>query len=379
MCGIIGAFDSREGASVNAWVVDAYEEQHARGQRGFGTVGSDGEATEVRRACTEAKFMFDLHARDWPMLLAHHRQPTSSDNHLDQTHPLAVRHDGLKADWLVVHNGVIRNCEKLKAEHEAMGFAYATAYVEVGYDGKETDKFNDSESLAIEVARYIEGQTDEVGTLGSAAFVALELEKGTGRILRVHYGRNSNPLHVESGKGFVRLSSEGAGADCEAFKLHSFEPRGDMGIEIRDLRFGKEEPEPATDWKPIPTASYVPTKQAAWTDDDDWAGYGPAAGGAAAGVGIQFREPALDDYLESMETECREFLDLLDDPETGRFADPEAFAKAMRSYAEEAIRNINEKYANEYALSDGGGDIGGTAGLGRPLPAAASGVEKGKL
>lgn len=388
MCGIIGAFDARKNAKVNSWVVDQYEEQHDRGRQGFSVTGWNGQGkVETKRSCTEAKFMFDLHAKGYAFMLAHHRMPTSSMNALDQTHPIAVRHDGLKSDWLVVHNGVIRNCNDLKAKHKELGFGYATAHLEVSYD-KEVEKFNDSEALAIEVARFIEGKTGEVGSIGSAAFVALELDKKTGRCTQVHFGSNGgNPLNVVHDECGIVLSSEGPGENCKANVLYSFEPKGEMEIGERPMPFVKEPPKaPTADWKPLPSASYTPKyayaerdaddRQPHWWDDDDYTGVKPMA----MDDGIQFREPALDDYLESMETECHDFLGLLDDKETFCAANVDAFVKAMRSYAEEAIETLNEKHSETYAkLSDERGDTGGEAEDHWPLPAAASGVEKGKL
>lgn len=381
MCGIIGAFDTGKDAKVNSWVVDQYEEQHNRGRQGFGVVGWNGQGkADVKRACTEAKFMFDLHAKNYAFMLAHHRMPTSSMNALDQTHPIAVRHDGFRSDWLVAHNGVIRNCKELRGLHESLGFEYSTAHVEVGY-GRETPKFNDSESLAIEVARFAEGKTDKVGTIGSVAFIALELDKASGKVVGVHFGRNTNPLHVLREGRALMLSSEGPGEDCGPNVLFSFNPTGNMAISERPMPFAVEAAKPTADWKPtpkLPSGSYVPEyglPGSMW-DDDYYTAVKPKD--EKEERGIQFMEPELDDLMESMETECHEFLELLDDPETRRFADTESFAKAMASYAEEAAMTINEKYPDAYdQLPDKGRDTGGEAEPDRPLPACAQGMEKG--
>jgi hypothetical protein len=138
----------------------------------------------------------------------------------------------LKHDYLVVHNGVISNDSELKKKHEELGFVYQTAYEE----GKEL-KFNDSEALAIEVARYIEGQSDEVDTYSNAAFIALQIDKKTDKVIQVFFGRStSSDLNIHSSAKRIEISSEGRGGLVETGKLWSF-PIDTLKLESRVLAF----------------------------------------------------------------------------------------------------------------------------------------------
>jgi len=237
MCGIIGAFHQKNKDNVNQEVVDIFEEQCDRGMKGFGVVGINGHSKPVILRSTEpAKFMFDLHKKGYNMMLVHHRTPTSTPNYLQQTHPILVSHEELKSDFLIVHNGIISNDIELEETHYKLGYGYTTYYQE----SESKYKFNDSESLAIEVARFIESKSKEIGTLGSAAFIALEMDKETEKVIQVHFGRNDrNPLNLAATKGRILLSSEGKGSEVKPFMLYSFEPKGDMKLKKRKMPFKK--------------------------------------------------------------------------------------------------------------------------------------------
>jgi predicted glutamine amidotransferase len=231
MCGIIAMFDKRvKGEDVNEAVVNQYEEQFNRGTDGYGAVfiAKDG-SYKIKRATEATKALIDLYMNPSKMILFHHRQPTSTDNFMDQTHPMVISHGSLKHDYLVVHNGIISNDDELKAKHEKLGFIYRTQYTED--TTAATVKFNDSECLAIEVARYIEEQSEEIDTFSSAAFVALQIDKKTDKVIQVFFGKSqASALNIHSSAGRIELSSEGRGAEVteqlwsfniENFKLKS--------------------------------------------------------------------------------------------------------------------------------------------------------------
>jgi hypothetical protein len=223
MCGIIAAFN-KEG-SVNEWVINQYEKQFSRGQRGFGSAFIAKDKTiNVLRACEPTKALIDLYLNQATAIVMHHRLPTSTENYLDQTHPIKVSDGSLKYDYLVVHNGVVSNCGLLKKTHEELGFTYNTAYETTG----GSQKFNDSESLAIEVARFIEDQTKEIGIQGSAAFVAIQVSKSgkdKGQVVRIFFGKNEgSPLNLSASNKKIRISSEGEGESVKPFTLYSFSP-----------------------------------------------------------------------------------------------------------------------------------------------------------
>ena len=230
-------FDTKKGKNkkpVNDWIINRYEEQHERGSKGFGVVRINPSLTyEVKRACEPAKFLMDIEMKPVQMMIAHHRMPTSTDNYLDQTHPLFVSDKSLKFDYLVIHNGIISNDDELKERHEKMGLNYRTKYsIESTYNPKTIfEKYNDSETLAIELALYLEGNRDKEGKVqGSAAFIALQINKTTQKIHRVYFARNSSPLHMAKSRGFIKLSSEGEGDNIKEKRLYSFEPKGEMKL-----------------------------------------------------------------------------------------------------------------------------------------------------
>lgn len=249
MCGIIAGFHTGKGATpVNQWAIDQYEDQHSRGSQGFGIIGfKEGGAIKVLRSTEPAKFMFDLHSQNFPMMMVHHRMPTSTANKIKQTHPILVDNGSLAHAYLIIHNGVIRNANELFSQHvNELGFSYQTA--------EETLKpniyrFNDSEALAIEVARFIEKQTEKIGAKGSAAFIALQIDRKTQKPLKVFFGRNdSNPLKMGKSRGKMHLSSEGEGELIQPFFLYSCPLKGEMPLTKTALEF-IEDPKPAYSWE----------------------------------------------------------------------------------------------------------------------------------
>ncbi|MDD5417093.1 MAG: hypothetical protein PHU12_03920 [Candidatus Aenigmarchaeota archaeon] len=250
MCGIIGAFNllGKNKVSVNEWVLNQYEDQYTRGSKGFGivTVDKKGILKNIFRACEPIKMMFDLHINQSPIILMHHRSPTSTDNKIDQTHPISVSNGSLKYDYLIMHNGIIRNEDDLYKAHTELGFVYTTAYLEVSttyYRVKKEDgelKFNDSECVAIEIARFMEGQIDTVGVLGSCAFLGLQINKESKKVEKIIFGRKDNPLNLSNSRGEIRLSSEGKGDEIKPYMLYMLDPIT-ANITKRKMAY-KEEP-----------------------------------------------------------------------------------------------------------------------------------------
>lgn len=214
MCGIIAAFNLK-GKNVNQIVIDQYEDQHTRGTDGFGivTINDKTKSYKVHRATEPVKALLDLYKNNAKMILMHHRYPTSSENQLNQTHPIMVDNGSLKFKYLVVHNGVVSNDDELKEQHEnELGFVYNTKYQYT----EHMEKYNDSECVAIEVARFAEGQTSQIGASGSIAFIGLKISKKTDKVVAVIYGRNTgSPLNADYKSGQIFLSSTGPGDSVE--------------------------------------------------------------------------------------------------------------------------------------------------------------------
>lgn len=208
MCGLIGWLSKNQNTPtirVKNYIVDQYQDQIGRGTKGYGLIeiGEDG-FTEVLRATTEAKILLDAYGSKAKHMLFHHRSPTSSENYLDQTHPMEVEHEELAYVWQIMHNGVINNADDLKKAHEALGYVYLTEY-KAKYTNYSAQKFNDSESLAIELARYLEGKGKEgkmpvMNTKGGFAFIAAAMDKMS-RIQKVYIGNN--------GYGGINLADNG--------------------------------------------------------------------------------------------------------------------------------------------------------------------------
>ena len=232
MCGLIGWISKNKSVQperVKSYIIDQYEEQFSRGVKGFGIIEIDNKGyIDVLRATEPTKMMVDLHFSKVRHMFLHHRQPTSSMNTLDQTHPLEIIHfNDLKYRWLVMHNGIINNCDKLKEEHEKLGYEYLTAYKEYAYHAEyATEKFNDSESFAIELARFLEKKTDLIAAKGSFAFIAI----ATGMDMKVHeiyLGTNTGyNLNIsDKSYGFAFASEEKTGEPIKKDQITVFKPR----------------------------------------------------------------------------------------------------------------------------------------------------------
>jgi len=236
MCGIIGCFHTGQNANpVNEAVLNQFEDQKERGLNGFGIIKiNDKMEYKVERATEGYKFMWDIHSEKVRAMIVHHRTPTSSDNLLAQTHPILVDNGSLKYKYLVVHNGIIQNDNKLKEAHEKLGFAYATEYT-------DKSKYNDSECFTIELARFIEKQSDKVNIEGSAAFICVQINRETEKISKLFFGRNTNPLNMAKTRGKLFLSSTGQGSEIEANTLYSCKLDEEMKLKKEKMPFAEVE------------------------------------------------------------------------------------------------------------------------------------------
>ena len=228
MCGIIAAIDRSENAlPVNNWIINQFEDQFARGTKGFGIINIlPDKKIKVDRATEPVKFMLDLRMMESQAIIVHHRTPTSTDNKLKQTHPIMVDNGSLKYRYLMVHNGVISNDDEVKLSHEELGFCYNT---------NDDLKFNDSEALAIELARYIEGQSTELNIVGSMAFIILQISKKSNKTTKMFFGRKFNPLNMAKTRNKIYLSSEGKGDAIQEEMLYSCKLDEEMKLEKRKL------------------------------------------------------------------------------------------------------------------------------------------------
>lgn len=215
MCGIV--FVKGPSKGIVDVLLKHYKAQKSRGVEGFGFVAMNGDKLSWNRTQHEFEIKKKLKkVSAHSEILFHHRYPTSTENIEEAAHPIKVSNKELEYDYYVVHNGVISNDDKLKEKHEKLGYRYTTEiekYIQVkNKKGKQYitgSEYNDSEALAIELARFHEGLSTDIGTIGSVAFIMLQVDK-KGNIIAIHYGRNSgNPLGWTIDGEYHVLASEG--------------------------------------------------------------------------------------------------------------------------------------------------------------------------
>ena len=237
MCGLTAAFSRLNNKRKNHAATLAYSlytAQKTRGQRGYGYMAiNDGHIVNIVRSTDEKGIKEEIDKEDAEMVLFHHRMPTSTDNTIGTTHPIFVSHPELRYDYYLAHNGVITNDDALKAKHEALGYRYVTEHIKktiISYinineteDEDETDsKFNDSECLAIEFARWIEGLSPTIGTHGAAAFWCVQVDKEGTRVENIFFGKNyGRTLGFNRSKRWLTLASEHKNG-VEDMKLYTF-------------------------------------------------------------------------------------------------------------------------------------------------------------
>lgn len=254
MCGLVMLL-SKKGKPAGQYAFDLYTKQKTRGQQGYGYLAIKGtELVKVGRAKSEASIKEQIHKEKADLILFHHRLPTSTKNTLGTTHPIFVSHQELEYDYYFAHNGVITNAKILKTQHEVLGYKYNTQFTEKTYAkyengdieeiGAGVEVFNDSESLAIELARFIEGKTRRVNTVGGAAFLGVSLIKGTNQVHRVYFGKNlGRSLNYLTNKKWFGVTSE-TGQDVKDMTLFT------LNLETREL---EEEELVIDDAKPVQT------------------------------------------------------------------------------------------------------------------------------
>ncbi len=269
MCGIIGGL-SKNNQFVNKAVWKRYTHQKARGSEGFGFVIVKDGFVETYRAETEVEIKKLLDDNKSSTIMFHHRFPTSTINCVEATHPIYVSNKELECDYLVIHNGVLLNEDELRKKHTAIGYEYTTEIVETNYTDYKTKlttyvgtevtsiTFNDSESFAIDLARFIEHKSDMLESVGSIAFMAYKIVKSginKGKLLSIYYGHNGgNPLHIEEDNNLLFIRSVG-GRELDTDTLYCLDYETGKTTEEK-VAIGRERyysPLPKTT---VPTHSY---------------------------------------------------------------------------------------------------------------------------
>lgn len=261
MCGII-FIHKTDNTYADTMVVRRYENQKNRGYQGFGYIALDAEKRIVswKQAKSSKDIENFLYEECSASILFHHRFPTSTPNVIEATHPIQVSNPLLSHDYYLIHNGIIRNTSDMREKHVKMGFMYTTEMYEVLQTRKHSYKgnlqWNDSESLAIEVALTLDGKQEKPECEGSIAFICYKINKATGICEGVYFGRNhSNPLKLYHNKAYLCLASEGAGKEIYEHTLYKYDfVKND--IQESKMNFG-------TNW------GYRNNK---WNDEDEFIG-----------------------------------------------------------------------------------------------------------
>lgn len=234
MCGIIYV-KRKDGRPAHKSVLKRYYKQKHRGSDGFGYVAiQDNKIVNYMRSPIEHEIVTALRKETAHEILFHHRFPTSVPNIEEGAHPLYVNHDDeakLKHQYFVVHNGIIRNDEEMKKDHEKLGFKYRTEISRkfttfLGHEFDIETKWNDSEALAIETALALDDKKEDIGAKGVAAVVALQVQ-GVDVVARFAY-RNTNPLNYYTNDALTILSSEGGGNPIDSIRIQRMAEDGTL-------------------------------------------------------------------------------------------------------------------------------------------------------
>lgn len=218
MCGIIFHYSANKRDNVVPKVLIDYIEQHSRGTDGFGIVYLAQDGTIICEHETDERTMMErLTKISSHMMLFHHRIPTSTSNVLSACHPFV--HGSPGREFYTVHNGILYNEHQLKAAHVKEGYVYRSLQ-------ENTLQFNDSEALAVDLSKVLSGATQGLESRGSIAFITLEVDSLTKRLVTVHFGHNSgSPLAmIQSGKNLSLASELVGGTYLETHKLFSWNP-----------------------------------------------------------------------------------------------------------------------------------------------------------
>jgi hypothetical protein len=200
MCGICYAL-TNNGNAVDI-ILQQYKNQRSRGYEGFGFVIDKKAGGKLVHEVNEDKAISKLKKIKTNDILFHHRLPTSTENVFNACHPFRITGKNGNT-YYFVHNGIIWNDYELFDNHEALGMTYTSL--------QKDGSFNDSESLAIEFVRYLNGEVRKLKVDGSIAFICKEYENG--RPKNLYFGHNSgSPLEFrKNSKGTIQISSEQKG------------------------------------------------------------------------------------------------------------------------------------------------------------------------
>lgn len=229
----------------------------------------------TKRSTTEKGIIEKLIRCQSNAILFHHRTPTSTDNVIESCHPFVVDTD--KGKIILVHNGVIHNAQALFKEHKELGIEYKSL---------AGDEFNDSESLAIDFARYISGEQKELKAHGWIAFIAYQTNKEN-EIEKIYFGKGTTAeLNMKFTNKFLSVGSEVEGKEIKSNRLYIFDVKtkklNSRKLEIRSYyQESSYQGDREDDWSARVMHGYLPApkkpcldwykdKYGAWHSSDDY-------------------------------------------------------------------------------------------------------------
>lgn len=234
MCGIVYKHNYDKSKPVNNDVLQQFDKQRRRGTQGFGVF--DGQHHKMFKSAREDEILDYLCKHDSNMLLFHHRLPTSTINVAQAAHPVRTKKYFGNTEYILVHNGSIRNPNELFVRHQEKGMPYQTLLQDL--------TFNDSESLMWDLALTLEGRQKKMKAYGNMAFIMLKLVNGKPHTL--YAGRNIYPLNMYKGEDSIEISSEGPGVPLPPDMLTMFDFRT-RKFTMKKMEF----PQHAEGYKPV--------------------------------------------------------------------------------------------------------------------------------
>lgn len=223
MCGIIASLSKVPTKDHVEKIKKQYEEQRNRGTQGYGFVGVDAENKVIHaRFVSEGEVLAELDRLPaMKSIIFHHRIPTCNMNVVPANHPLFIASKkNLYHKYFIVHNGHIGNSDALREIHEKEGFTYKST-IEWYYKGDKDKVYaehTDTESLGIEMAKYIEQKSSHVKCKGGAAIFMLEIDRENNPI-NFYAFRQTNPIKWFRNQNGIFLASEAKGVELDEKKL----------------------------------------------------------------------------------------------------------------------------------------------------------------
>lgn len=191
----------------------------------------DGQEMHMIKAAKEDKILKWLVKYNSNLIMFHHRFPTSTVNVARAAHPMSTRKYFGDTQYVMVHNGVIRNAKTLFGDHQELGIEYQSWLEDL--------TFNDSESLLWDFALTMEGKQEEMKVYGDMAFICLKIVKG--ELKNMYFGRNIRPLNMFRDKNSIELSSEGRGEATKEHTLYNWQ-YNTKRLVTKDMHFNQFKP-----------------------------------------------------------------------------------------------------------------------------------------